>query len=170
MIPKLEIITDRDGNFTFAVPNADAIVGVSGKVKGFCSIPDIHLYRDQVQDFAGDVLDRLMTELKKDELTDLAPIEFRLNPCLDIDVTVVDDTGQPVPNAVLAWSKLTNLNLNLQGSGVSYSHGNNSFSGQTDAKGQVKIKQLYDDDFFIAAAQSKSKKSKGSLNRLVPII
>jgi hypothetical protein len=157
---KFEIQTDQDGRFSFAVPNVDAIIGVVGKVEGYRTMPDVLVHRERLEGFAGEVFDRLTFDLKKNELSDLDPIEFRLAPCQDIDVFVVDEQGQPASNAVLAWSKKSNLMLNMQGSGFSMSHGSDSFSGQTDAEGKFKIKQLYDDDFFIAASLANSDKAR----------
>lgn len=151
--PAFEIKTDRHGKFALAVPDEDGVIGISGDVDGYCSMPCKVNERDRYEAFAKNVFDQLTFDLRKGQLDDLESIEFRLQPSYGLDVQAVDRSGQAVPDCVVAWSRATRVTLNHHEGGVSTSHGRQAFTKTTDKHGNVEVVEFYNDEFLLSAAR-----------------
>jgi len=173
-VPTWDITTDRDGNFSFAVPDVDATVAISGDIPGYCSMPNVLGLRKSV-DAISPVFERLTKELEQGKIKSMQPIEFRLNPSYGVDIKVLDESGRPASNAVLTWSRQTNLTISqpkssgrFSTSGFGYSHGTESFTANSDQQGRVQIDDFYKDEFFLEIGKAKSNDESISRLRHIP--
>ena len=155
----LNVKTGRQGKFAIAVPDVHGIVSVAGRVEGYCTSECAAQFRDQYP-FAKEVFDQLSHELNPGEMDDLPPIEFKLKSAYSVELTVIDETGKPSPNCVVAWNKRNSTLKHVRTFNSIGVHGGGSpksFTDSTDANGKVLIPNLYTDAFFIAKAHHDNK-------------
>jgi hypothetical protein len=164
LFPRWDVKTDRQGKFTFAVPDVDGTIQVTGPVTGFQTIPEnlnVKLRNSKSkQNFPTGTFDNLLHELNEGELGDLGLIEFQLAPSIGLDVSVIDEKGEPVPNGVLVMVKKTHIGFRFDGQGYSSGYSTQPTTVTTDEEGVARVDNAYDDAYALAEANSKARLPK----------
>ena len=147
--PVMDLVTDRNGQFRFAVPEEECVVGINGPVDDYLGLTCGLANYELLEDIIPDSFQSYATVLTRTQLTNEPTVEFRLKPSIDARFTVTDAQGQPSSNAVLVIHKLGRIIISrrVNSSGVSFSSGTgkNKQTVMSDNQGTAIVKSVYSD-------------------------